>query len=246
MQPPHKCLLLLSLLVHLTLVAQSKLKPIALLEVYTSQGCSSCPSAENTLNSFFADTSFKSGEILLVSFHVDYWNENGWVDPFSKASYSERQRRYKAFLQSDGVYTPQFIINGTSGFSGANAPRLMRELKAAKQQAFPGNLIVDQLRFDANKLVFHYKSSDTTSAVLNAAIVHQSDTTLVLAGENAGRTMYSWNTVRSFINFKAKPTGGNAFFQLAMPFEKEKMKLLVWLQDPTTARVKDAIEVSLP
>jgi hypothetical protein len=58
--------------------------------------------------------------------------------------------------------------------------------------------------------------------------------------------MYSWNTVRAFINFKAKPTGGNAFVLLAAPIDKEKHKLIVWLQDPTSANVKDAVQVDLP
>ena len=221
-------------------------KPFALVELYTSQGCASCPAAENTCMPVFSDSSFNRGQVIFLSFHVDYWNNNGWLDPFSKASYAERQRRYKAFLKSDGVYTPQLIINGKSGFSGANSPRLLRELHAASAAIFPEILNVSQIRRDGDKLFFHYSCNDASSLILNAALVTTSDTTHVNAGDNAGQTMISRNTVRSFVNLEAKNNGGTAFLQIPSTCDLQRMKLIVWIQDIQTAFVKDAKEILIP
>src|SRR5258705_2813519 len=82
--------------------------PVAVLELFTSEGCSSCPPADNLLPEL---TKLDSG-IIPLSFHVDYWNRLGWTDPFSNPDYSDRQRKYADHWRLESVYTPELVING--------------------------------------------------------------------------------------------------------------------------------------
>lgn len=210
--------------------------PYALVELYTSQGCGSCPATEKIIADFDNDSSINKEGIIWLSFHVDYWNEKGWIDPFSKSIYSERQKRYASFLNQEGVYTPQFIINGLSGFSGTNGPRLKRELKALSPQT-KQNISLSQIKQTGEKIQFHYLRSDTSNCVFNIALISDSDTTLVTGGENAGRTMISKNTVRSFVNFATNKNQGNAYIVNNTSLISNRIKLVVWLQDIQTAAI---------
>jgi hypothetical protein len=240
----HLIFLLLCLFANSSIQAQANKNstfPYALVELFTSQGCGSCPATEKVIDDFESDSSISKEGIVFVSFHVDYWNEKGWIDPFSKSIFSERQKRYAAFLNQDGIYTPQIIINGSSGFSGANGPRLKRELKDLSTST---KLKIDlsQIKQIGEKIQFHYLRSDTSNCVFNIALISDSDTTLVTKGENAGRTMISKNTVRSFVNFTNNKKQGYAYILAPNSIPASRLKLVVWLQDIQTASLL-AIEI---
>src|SRR5210317_1284191 len=84
---------------------------VTLLELYTSQGCSSCPPAESWLNRFTDDDRLWK-QVVPVAFHVDYWDYLGWRDPYALPQYSDRQRRYRSKGKVSAVYTPGFVVNG--------------------------------------------------------------------------------------------------------------------------------------
>lgn len=239
---------LFCLFANFSIRAQAELNPnspYALVELFTSQGCGSCPASEKIIDDFEKDSSINKEGIVLVSFHVDYWNEKGWIDPFSKSIYSERQKRYAAFLNQEGVYTPQFVINGLSGFSGTNGPRLKRELKALSPQS-KQNISLSQIKKIGEKVQFHYLRSDTSNSVFNIALISESDTTLVTEGENAGRTMISKNTVRSFVNFSNNKNQGNAYIVINNSIPTSRIKLVVWVQDIQTAALLAIAVASIP
>lgn len=98
------------------LLLQSKGKPATVLELYTSQGCSSCPPAERWLSSFVSDEDLWTG-VIPINFHVDYWDYLGWKDPFARAEFTTRQRNYQQLGHSRNVATPGFIVNG-KGWNG--------------------------------------------------------------------------------------------------------------------------------
>src|SRR5579871_2087026 len=89
--------------------AKKEFAPVAVLELFTSQGCSSCPPADELLGKYISK---ENENIFPLSFHVDYWNHLGWKDIFSMAAYSERQKKYASLLNLETIYTPQLIING--------------------------------------------------------------------------------------------------------------------------------------
>jgi hypothetical protein len=94
-------------------------QPVVLLELFTSQGCSSCPPADRVLQRLNADALAGKLPVIALSFHVDYWNRLGWADPYSQAAFSDRQRSYARHLNGQGVYTPQLVVQGSSGHVGS-------------------------------------------------------------------------------------------------------------------------------
>ena len=94
--------------------ARAAERPIAVVELFTSQGCSSCPAADKILAEYA-----ERKDVLALSFHVDYWNYLGWKDTFSRAEFTERQRRYAASFRRHGVYTPQAVVNGRTHAVGS-------------------------------------------------------------------------------------------------------------------------------
>src|SRR6185369_6535980 len=94
---------------------------IAVVELFTSEGCSSCPPADDALAA--ADKAY-TGHVYVLGFHVDYWDRLGWKDPFSNASWTERQNRYAGKFDLTSIYTPQAVVNGTTQFTGSEKNRL--------------------------------------------------------------------------------------------------------------------------
>ena len=88
----------------------------AIIELFTSEGCSSCPAADKTVAKLAQEF---AGKVYILGFHVDYWNYLGWKDAFSDSKYSERQKEYAAVFKLDGVYTPQVVVNGSRELIGS-------------------------------------------------------------------------------------------------------------------------------
>src|SRR2546426_7678566 len=111
-------------------LAESPRTPV-LVELFTSEGCSSCPPADMLLGRLQQSQPVAGVEVITLSEHVDYWNQLGWTDPFSSAGLTERQRQYAAALRGDGVYTPQIVVDGKSGFVGSDSQKALRAIAEA-------------------------------------------------------------------------------------------------------------------
>jgi hypothetical protein len=104
------------------------------LELFTSQGCSSCPAAEQVLSQIGVQEELRA-KVVPLAFHVDYWDEGGWHDPFSAREWTERQIAYGRSFGGDGPYTPQLIVDGRVQFNGSDARRLLTEIAASLESA---------------------------------------------------------------------------------------------------------------
>lgn len=170
---------------------------IVVAELFTSQGCSSCPPADKILGDFTA----KNPNFILLSFHIDYWDYLGWKDTFGKKDFSERQNQYVTKFDINGAYTPQLVINGKTQFVGSNQYQL-KIATTNKELAIDNNakISINVLTKKGNQIRCKYSIDNTSTEdkYLNVALISSSETTNVAAGENEGETLTSHNIVKYF------------------------------------------------
>jgi hypothetical protein len=162
---------------------QSAQTQTALLELYTSEGCSSCPPAEKWLSQL-QDSPRLWREFAPVAFHVDYWNYLGWQDVWSNAEFSERQRSFAQLWKSEDIYTPEFVLNGKewhNWFSGKNGPQSNGE-KA-------GVLTVTSTDTNHWQASFAPENPRDVAYEIHAALLAGGIVSEVKAGENKGRQL---------------------------------------------------------
>jgi hypothetical protein len=176
--------------------------PFALLELFTSEGCSTCPPADQLLSQIAANARTNGQRILTMEFHVDYWDHLGWTDPFSSAEFSARQERYVEVLRLAGVYTPQLIVNGAEGFVGSDRRRAESAITAALARPASTSLEFRVTAGATDYRVDYKVSAAPKGAVLCLALVDSNVVTRVGAGENSGRTLAHTNVVREFVSLR--------------------------------------------
>src|SRR6267142_2335762 len=162
---------------------QSAPERTELLELYTSEGCSSCPPAEAWISGL-KDSPRLWKDFAPVAFHVDYWNSLGWKDAWSDAEFSERQRSYAQLWRSENIYTPEFVLNGKEWhdwFSGKNGP------KSGGERA--GILVVTSTDTNRWQVVFAPEQAADEHYEIHAALLAGGIISDVKAGENRGRQL---------------------------------------------------------
>lgn len=170
----------------MTVGAHAQEAPVV-VELFTSQGCSSCPPAD----AFLTDLAHQRRDVLALAFHVTYWDYLGWKDPYSLDAATGRQRDYARHLGEDGVYTPQMVVDGTKGFVGSDRSEGLSAIAAAARKAVPVTLARD-----GDALLVTVGPGAGTAQVLLVGF-DPSHETPVGRGENSGRTLHETNVVRS-------------------------------------------------
>ncbi|HKW52117.1 MAG TPA: DUF1223 domain-containing protein [Stellaceae bacterium] len=167
--------------------------PPVVVELFTSQGCSSCPPADN----FLGELAQRS-DVLALAFHVDYWNYIGWVDPFASKLATQRQRDYSQRLALRYVYTPQMVINGAAEGVGAEPDTIIPLIEAAAADRAP-RAVTTLARTEDGHLTVHIDAGSSPEPALIWLVgFDREHTTSVLRGENEGRTLKEYQVVRSF------------------------------------------------
>lgn len=166
-------------------------KPPVVVELYTSQGCSSCPPAEAFLGELA-----RRPDVLALEFHVDYWDYIGWKDPFADHANSDRQRKYSGRLGSRYVYTPQIVINGRIDAVGSDRDQVEEAIKSARETAADGPSVA--LSREADTVRIRIGGTGEVGAYDVFFVTYDAEhTTDVMRGENRGRTLVNTNIVRS-------------------------------------------------
>jgi hypothetical protein len=173
-------------------------EPFALLELFTSEGCSSCPPADELLSRIATDARAGGKRVLTLELHVDYWNSLGWKDPFSSAEFSRRQQRYATAFGLNQIYTPQLVVNGTEQFVGSDQHRARAAIDAALARPAGVSLQFGVTPGGSVVRVDWELAAARPGALLCLALVDSSDVTDVGAGENAGNTLTHTHVVRTF------------------------------------------------
>lgn len=167
----------------------SSLHGPAVVELFTSQGCSSCPPADRVLGELSS-----MPNVIALAFHVDYWDSIGWRDRYSIPDAVERQRRYVQGLNLSSAFTPQAVINGQSSFVGSDKARILNAVAEVTNDAVPVSLEVSDGELTVN---LPERQGQTAYTVFVAAYLPQASTP-VGRGENSGRTLQEFNIVRQF------------------------------------------------
>ncbi len=176
-----------------------------LVELFTSEGCSDCPPADALLQKLDRIQPVMGVDLIVLSEHVDYWNDIGWKDPYSSHKYSERQSAYGDKFGLSSVYTPQMVVDGVFQFVGSDERQAIRAVESAAKTE-KTQLMLSSIHFDAaNKLSVHVESgplsasTSAKSANVFLAIADESDESHVTRGENAGRTLKHIAVLRDLI-----------------------------------------------
>ena len=207
----------------------------AVVELFTSEGCSSCPPADNLVEKLMAEG---KQDVYIVCFHVDYWNRLGWKDAFSQAAFSNRQRQYAAHFSADGVYTPQIIVNGIDRFIGSDEAKLRSSLLKTKAAS---NLTIKVMRTSSAMIHLSYAITSSVPALLNIAMVQPEATTSVMNGENKGKELHHVNIVRMLKTTDAS-TAGNLDVAIPEVLYKIPFRLIVYAQQKSNLQITGAAQ----
>lgn len=169
--------------------AQAEGRPIVVVELFTSQGCSSCPPAEALLLDIA-----EQPDVLALAFHVDYWDRLGWTDPYSSPEATRRQHDYAGYLGESSVYTPQIVVDGREGMVGSYREQVLAEIKAAL--ADPGPDVSLSIKRKGGSLAIGVGVGQGQGRLLVVGFDPRI-VTAVRRGENAGRSIEQGNVVRS-------------------------------------------------
>ena len=207
-------------------LAQSGPGRVSLIEVYSSEGCSSCPPAESWVSGLTASGSLWK-DFVPVVFHVDYWDGLGWKDRFSDNRFTQRQRAYSDQWRSNSIYTPGFVLNGYEWRDWYGRPAPPRGIYMDA-----GRLSVDDLGDGRFKVRYEPTSKTPVSLKVHAALLGFDMTVEVKAGENAGRSLKHDFAVLAYTEESMKEANG-AFekeFQLDLPAKApSKTGIAVWV-----------------
>lgn len=223
--------------------AKSGTTTVPLLELYTSEGCSSCPPADKWLGGLKQDPA----KFTPLAFHVDYWDYIGWKDRFSKAEYSDRQRKTAAFGGAGFVYTPQFVMNGRD-FRGWDNARFNEAVGKSQKLASRANLSLDAVALENGGIVLKanaqaVKPADAKNADVFIALYENKLVSQVKAGENNGATLKHDYVVREFFG-AYQINNQNTFakeFNLSADWKKKDAGAVIFVQNSQTGEILQSL-----
>jgi len=176
-------------------------RPIV-VELFTSEGCSSCPPADALLAKLETAQPVEGAQIIAIEEHVDYWNQQGWIDPFSSPEWTERQRGYVFAFRQEGEYTPQMVVDGRTQFIGSRMGEASKALLEAGKNAAAEVAIRETGRGDAKEARLEVKvgklvgASAGDQAEVWVALTETGLESRVTGGENAGRSLRHASVLR--------------------------------------------------
>jgi hypothetical protein len=221
-----------------------KPKPFAIVELFTSEGCSSCPSADDLLKEMTDILQKEGKEVIGLSFHVTYWNKGGWEDPYSQEIFTERQKKYVQSINAEQLYTPQAVVNGEKEFIGSNPIAFRDEVTAAVSKS-PAVELIATAKLKNDSLVVEYKSNKVqNNIVLNAAIVETHVEHFIPRGENKSRTLKHFNVVR---NFSTSPLKTDGHIVLLWPdrLAISNSSVVLYTQNSKSMKITGATQVKI-
>jgi hypothetical protein len=231
-----------------------------IVELFTSEGCSSCPPADAVLERLQQTQPVAGAEVIALGEHVDYWNYIGWSDPFSSAAFSARQETYaRALGQQDRVYTPQMIVDGQTEFNGSVMNKALEAIaKAARSPKADVRIVIpetktqkdnQEIRFNVSvKNVPPVDRGDVAEVIL--ALTEDKLSSNVTRGENSGRKLAHTAVVREMralgrVDPATKTFDSEKTMAIADSWKRDDLRVVVFVQERAQRRVLGAAVLNL-
>ncbi|NIJ52544.1 DUF1223 domain-containing protein [Dyadobacter arcticus] len=217
----------------------------AVVELFTSEGCSSCPSADALIARIQKENNDKP--VYILAFHVDYWNRLGWKDVFSDPAFTKRQRQYASWLKLSSVYTPQAVINGSTEFVGSQETSMRKAITEGLGKKAAVTIGLEHVKASGNQVAFDYQINGTiANSSLTVALVQRKAESRIRSGENAGRTLSHVQITRA-IQTLILSGNSRGKTQIAIPrdVKASELELLVLLQNNQDGSIIAASKAAL-
>ncbi len=216
-----------------------------LVELFTSEGCSSCPPADALLARLDATQPVAGARVIVLSEHVTYWNHLGWRDPFSLDAMTERQQKYASRFGLGEVYTPQVVVDGAAELVGSDARGLERAIAKSAASA-KAELSIESVEVADGEIRFALGGRLASGSALVTVVAEDAVESSVLRGENSGRTLKHVAVVR---RMETLPAGSADGRRLAMKLPGEAhgpLRLVVFGVEARSGRVMAVAEKPIP
>ena len=201
---------------------------VAVVELFTSEGCSSCPSADAVLGDIVRA---HDPRVFPLAFHVDYWNSLGWPDRFSSSDRTDRQHLYAGAFGTGSVYTPQMIVGGVDQFTGSDSAHAAASIAHALSTKPRARVSLTAESSGPRDVLVHFHTeSAPEGAWVNVALAEQGLVTHVLAGENRGRTLPHENVVRAFGEAKLDEADGTVRLSVPTDVDRSQAEVIGYVQ----------------
>jgi len=222
-----------------------------LVELFTSEGCSSCPPADALLARLLEGTPVDGVDVVALGLHVDYWDRLGWKDPFSSPLFSQRQEAYGRIFGEDRIYTPQMVVDGAAEFVGSDSAAAAKAIRAASEKPHvpigaSADLRGDLVRIAADAPPVPPGTSEKIAVLV--ALVEDGLTSNVKRGENSGRTLTHAAVVRRIETIGALDRdafAGEGQWKLNPAWDRAKLRVVAFLQGQSTRKVYGSAQVRL-
>lgn len=216
-----------------------------LVELYTSEGCSSCPPADALLESLLRVQPIAGAEIIPIGLHVDYFNSLGWKDAFSSPAFTARQRSYSPAFGDDNLYTPQIVVDGRAPIEGTKGEVVRRAIETAAGKTHLPVSVAARIVSDRVRLTIGVPSAPAGAEKIQVIVAITQDglSSVVTRGENNGRTLHhvaAARTIQALDSVKASASVVDKELALGKAWGMTGLKAVVWLQGAKSRQVYGA------
>ncbi len=207
--------------------------PAVLVELFTSEGCSSCPPADRLLAALDRQQPVPGTTIVVLSEHVDYWDQQGWRDPFSSHQWTDRQNDYGRQFALDSVYTPQMVIEGEHQTSGGDGRAVISAIEQSAKAPHI-EIAIPTLERSSDGVHLEISAGSAKGATLYAVLADDADRSSVARGENAGHTLDHVAVARTLVRvakLDKSPLDQKIVIAIPPGAPDRRLRLIVFAQD---------------
>jgi hypothetical protein len=232
--------------------AKTSARTPVVLELFTSEGCSSCPPADRLLEALDEKQPFPGADLIVLSEHVDYWNNGGWRDPFSSKAFSQRQSFYAEQLHLDDIYTPQLVVDGQREFVGSNAAKAKLSIEEAIRSRKVA-LMLSNISRAGKDIHAHINSAELPDeygpATVFVALAEDKVRSEVQNGENTGRSLTHVAVVRVLTPVASIQSGAEFSKDIILPLpsasHSTKLRVVAFIQTKKSHQIVGAVQSKL-